>query len=249
METQILYAGDTSLTTAASYLAGVMKNFGLKFDYIPSGVRMPEHLLQTPRRLYILSDYSASDIPEFCTQTILHNVRAGAGLLMLGGWESYHGKGGDYHKSPLADALPVHISQMDDRVNSAQPCLVQKLADHPILEHLPFENPPGIGGYNRIEPKQNTVTILGARHFQVDFDGSVFRFTQGELAPLLVLGRYGKGRTAALATDAAPHWVGGMVDWGNTRTISRAPQAEGIEVGNWYAQFFHQLINWTIADR
>src|SRR5690554_2308571 len=89
METQILYAGDTSLTTAASYLAGVMKNFGLKFDYIPSGVRMPEHLLQTPRRLYILSDYSASDIPEFCTQTILHNVRAGAGLLMLGGWESY----------------------------------------------------------------------------------------------------------------------------------------------------------------
>ncbi len=31
----------------------------------------------------------------------------------------------------------------------------------------------------------------------------------------LVVGQHGRGRTAALATDVAPHWVGGLVDWGD----------------------------------
>ena len=32
----VLYLGDTSLDTAASYLAGVMRNFQIGFDYVAS---------------------------------------------------------------------------------------------------------------------------------------------------------------------------------------------------------------------
>ena len=60
----------------------------------------------------------------------------------------------------------------------------------------------------------------------------------------MVVGQHGKGRTAALATDVAPHWVGGLVDWGDRRVVQDV--AGGfIDVGNWYAQFFRNLLVWT----
>jgi uncharacterized membrane protein len=60
----------------------------------------------------------------------------------------------------------------------------------------------------------------------------------------LVLGRYGRGRTVTLATDVAPHWVGGLVDWGDRRVVQGV--ADGfIEVGNWYARFFRNLVAWA----
>ena len=36
-------------------------------------------------------------------------VRGGSGLLMIGGWESFHGRLGEYQGSPLAEVLPVVI--------------------------------------------------------------------------------------------------------------------------------------------
>jgi hypothetical protein len=47
-----------------------------------------------------------------------------------------------------------------------------------------------------------------------------------------------------LATDVAPHWVGGFVDWGDQR-VAQAVANDGIEVGNWYARFFRNLLVWT----
>ena len=49
-----------------------------------------------------------------------------------------------------------------------------------------------------------------------------------------MVGRHGYGRTAALATDVAPHWVGGLVDWGDQRITQKVTE-DSIEVGNWYA--------------
>ena len=55
-----------------------------------------------------------------------------------------------------------------------------------------------------------------------------------------------RGRTAALATDLAPHWVGGLVDWGDgERVVAQAPGSWPIEVGNFYAQFIANLLTWT----
>jgi len=59
-----------------------------------------------------------------------------------------------------------------------------------------------------------------------------------------VVGAWGQGRTAALATDVAPHWVGGMVDWGDRRIVQDLPGGF-VEIGNWYAEFFRNLLVWT----
>ena len=63
---------------------------------------------------------------------------------------------------------------------------------------------------------------------------------------MLVLGTHGQGRTAALTTDLAPHWVGGLVDWGDGERV-KAQAAGGfeIEVGNFYAQLVANLLVWT----
>ena len=43
--------------------------------------------------------------------------------------------------------------------------------------------------------------------------------------PVLVIGTAGHGRAAAFASDIAPHWVGGFVDWGDSRVTAQAPAA------------------------
>ena len=50
---------------------------------------------------------------------------------------------------------------------------------------------------------------------------------------------------AALATDVAPHWVGGFVDWGDDRVVQEDRRAELIEFGDWYGQFFRNLVAWA----
>ena len=165
---------------------------------------------------------------------------------MIGGWESYHGCGGDWQDTPVAAALPVEIRRSDDRINCDQPALVRPVCDHPITMDLPWANrPPCIGGFNRIAPKQDSLTVLEAQRFAVSQTGDRFNFEAADCDPLLIVGCYGKGRVAALATDVAPHWVGGLVDWGASRVAARAPGAEAVEVGDLYDRFFRQLVGWT----
>ena len=105
--------------------------------------------------------------------------------------------------------------------------------------------PPTIGGYNAIAPKPQTETLLKAIHFPPSSAAAAYYVpAYGSHAPLLVVGRHGAGRTAALATDVAPHWVGGFVDWGDRR-VTQEVGGGAIEVGNWYAQFFRNLVAWT----
>ena len=53
------------------------------------------------------------------------------------------------------------------------------------------------------------------------------------------------GRTAALATDIAPHWVGGLIDWGSVRVTAAAVGGWQCEVGAFYATFLRNLLSWT----
>jgi uncharacterized membrane protein len=119
--------------------------------------------------------------------------------------------------------------------------------EHAIVAGLPWrERPPCIGGYNRISPKPNSQVVLEAQPFRVRAIEGQFEFAEhGPPAPLLVVGSHGAGRTAAFASDVAPHWVGPLVDWGPERVAAQAPGAEAIEAGSCYAQFFRQLLAWT----
>jgi len=242
---KICYMGDGTLDGAAAYLAGVMNHFGLAYDHARSDAKPDEDFPRRPYALYVLSDYPSANLSADESRAIVERVRTGAaGFLMIGGWESFHGRLGEYVDSPLAEALPVVMAREDDRRNCPQPCLINKVRDHEMLEGLPFETPPCVGGFNAFTPKNGSETILTAIQFRVQRRDGEFQFHRGEETPLLVLGALEKGRTAALATDVAPHWIGGFVDWGDQRLTTTA--GEGfVEVGNWYARFFRNLLTWA----
>jgi uncharacterized membrane protein len=241
----ILYLGDTSLAGAAGYLAGLMTSCGLGYDYVPSDAAVAGDALGG-RRLIVLSDYPAKLLTAPLQARVVELVRAGTGLLMIGGWESFCGFGGDWAGTAVGDALPVEIARADDRVNCDQPALATKVSDHPIVAGLPWDlRPPTIGGFNRFSAKPGAATLLDVQRFSARRAGGGYEFVPAERHPLLVTGACGAGRTAALATDLAPHWVGGFVDWGGARVTATAPGSWGIEVGSDYARFVGNLLRWT----
>jgi uncharacterized membrane protein len=244
-KTSVLYMGDTSLETAASYLAGVMTHFKIGFDYVASDDGADRFLVdEAEYRLIILSDYPAKNLEPDQMERIATWVKRGRGLLMIGGWESFQGIGGSYSGTLIEKILPVRISQDDDRVNYSFPCLVSKREEHPILADLPFGEPPCIGGYNRVTAKAEAQVLLEAIRFRTQAEANSCMFTEAGRDVLLAVGEHGRGRTAAFTSDAAPHWVGGFVDWGDQR-ISCDIVGEEVEVGAFYANFLNNLIRWT----
>lgn len=245
----VLYCGDTSLESAAAYLAGLLTHWNVDFDYVPSDSDLPDESIASAPGLIILSDYPAERVTESQQSRIIDLVSHGTGLLMIGGWESYHGLGGDWDSTPLADILPVAMSSTDDRVNCDCPVLVRPTVEsHPVVDGLPWSSrPPLIGGFNRFTPKASARVLLESVRFSAEADDQTFAFNMTASEPLLVTGNSGNGRTAALATDVAPHWVGPLVDWGDARVKAQAAGAEAIEVGDLYARFFQQLITWCLG--
>jgi uncharacterized membrane protein len=270
-----LYFGDGDMSGAASYLCGVMTRFDIPFERMNSDEKPADKLNATKYDAFIISDYPAENFSPDHWELIRDAVAEGAGLVMLGGWESFHGQNGEYNHSVLAEVLPVLMLDHDDRCNFPQGTFILKHRDHPILEGLPWEKPPFIGGLNQFVPKPNTNLLLRAVCFDVRVvhedevidveNDSVFNYisrpveerlstllpggdamflTLTQTHPLLVVGQYGKGRTAALATDVAPHWVGGFVDWGKERVSVKLSNNATVEFGAHYARFFAQLVRW-----
>ncbi|MDR3197840.1 MAG: glutamine amidotransferase [Planctomycetaceae bacterium] len=270
-----IYLGDDDMTRAASYLCGVMTYAHIPFERVNSSETPPARFTSTQYDAYIISDYPRTRFQTGQLEHLRNAVTQGAGLLMIGGWESFHGQHGEYHDSPLAEVLPVEMLNHDDRRNFSQWALVLKHHDHPVVAELPWEKPPLIGGLNQFTPKPGTNLLLKAvtadirivredevadcgndsifnyinkpveERFSVSLpDGNAMFLTLTETFPLLVAGQYGKGRTAALATDVAPHWVGGLVDWGKKRISQKLDNGISIEAGESYVQFFAQLVRW-----
>ncbi len=82
--------------------------------------------------LFILSDFPAANFSEDAQQAVLDRVAKGAGLLMVGGWESFHGAGGDWDGTPIGNVLPVEIAGQDDRRNCDVPVLVAGSRNIPL---------------------------------------------------------------------------------------------------------------------
>lgn len=256
MTSAVVYLGDTGMFGAASYLAGVMTWGGIAFDYLPSDKPLDRQWFGTDRRLLILSDYAANQIPIPLQQQIVQQVQQGMGLLMCGGWESYAGQAGHWAGTPIGDILPVEISRLDDRVNCDQPAVAVCMNDdHPITRGLPWhDRSPTIGGFNRpLATKPGSQTLLHLQRFEVMRQAiGTFQFTPLKPDPLLVVAQHGQGRVAALMTDVAPHWVGGLVDWtdGQTPRVTAQDKEHGgneVEVGPMYAKFLNQLVRWTAS--
>lgn len=118
-------------------------------------------------------------------------VRGGGGLMMAGGYLSFQGfqARANFARSPLAEVLPVLISDYDDRVEApegARPALVRP--DHPIGATW-RGTAPSILGYNRVVAKPEATIVA----------------TVGEDV-LIAAAEVGSGRSVVWTTDIGPHW-------------------------------------------
>lgn len=162
------------------------------------------HSKPTPNRLRLLRDY----------------VGNGGGLLMFGGYYSFQGINGGarYHKTPVEDVLPVTCLPVDDRVEVPEgyaPVVVGP-QNHPILKGL-GKDWPILLGFNEVTVKDGAEVLATV--------SSDYRSL-----PLLVTGKYGKGRTVAWTSDVGPHWLPpGFIAW------------------NGYKTLFEQMLGWATA--
>lgn len=208
----------------------------------------PDKLGETPLKLeellgydlVVLSDAPGDELGAERMDLLKKYVEQGKGLGMIGGWWSFTGSKGNYRGTPIEEALPVSCSPNDDRVNDSNGFKIIKRKDHAILEGLPWEDAPTVCGYNEVIPKADAEVLLTLRRIESFGKDKVegVRLAEAE-HPLLVVGKYGEGRTLAFTTDLSPHWVGGTVDWGKERT-----EIEGTELGNFYLKFGCQLLRW-----
>lgn len=260
-EKKVCYLGDDDATRAAAYLCGIMTNKGIDFDRVDGGSTPPDDFQSKRYALYVVSDYRASLFRPGDMEFVADAARQGSGVLTLGGWESYFGRLGEYRGTPLEDVLPVVMSDRDDRRNYSSPVLLRPaVAGHPILDGLPWETAPGVGGFNQFDAKPGaTVLLQGIRTkttwkktvapVGAPLDSADVSLELLESFPFLVVDEVGEGRVAAFASDVAPHWIGGMVDWGTPRVFQELPRRLGedlfVEIGCYYAQFFERLVRWT----
>ena len=121
------------------------------------------------------------------------------------------------------------------------------VARHPLLRSLSFRPLPVICGLNDVRPRAHGLVVLQAKKLDSHSDLSG-RSPHAQLAtsgyPLLVIDDDPHKRIAAFATDLAPHWCGGLVDWGTRRVTLPVTKQIHIEVGDRYVQLVSSLLHW-----
>lgn len=207
----------------------------LTYRWVPSDtvsswpIDMQNWFLPGQFDVYVIGDLDASAIGEKQLQQLADTVAGGAGLVMLGGIQTY-GTGG-YDSSPLSEVIPIRMDGALRRLVDAprdelhgqlpSPISIRLARTHPITDLGGAEPasqwkqlPPQLGGNRFLGPKV-------APGVQVLLD------TEND-NPLLVVGEYGSGRTAALAFDSTYRW------W-------RAGKSDV------HRRFWRQLVLWLLA--
>lgn len=200
----------TKYEEGATFLLDSLKENGVEVDYMPSH----EVQVRFPNKLEALEQYDSIVISDIGSNTFLlqnktfyqmeiipnalelirQYVDNGGGLLMIGGYLSFMGIEGkaNYKNTVLSEVLPIVMLDRDDRVEKPEGVSPKTIAEHKITNGL--EKWPPFLGYNRFTAKEDATTLV-----KIEED------------PLLVIGEYGKGKTAAFASDCAPHW--GSIDF------------------------------------
>lgn len=151
----------------------------------------------------ILSDIGSNTLllrPETFTRSvpgadriaaIADYVRAGGGLVMIGGYLSFQGIEGKGHwrGSAVEEVLPVRLEVGDDRVEVPHGVVPLPIGSSPILAGISGQW-PAVLGYNRLHARDDADVLAS-----VGAD------------PLLVAGFAGRGRAVTFASDCSPHWA------------------------------------------
>jgi uncharacterized membrane protein len=125
-------------------------------------------------------------------------VKAGGGLLMVGGYLTFQGiqAKGNYKGSPVEDVLPIELFATDDRSEQPQGVSVDIIdAGHPTVA--------GLTGW----PK-----FLGYNRSQLRVDAHLIASVGSD--PFIAVRQVGQGRSAIFASDCGPHWgPPAFVEW------------------------------------
>lgn len=157
----------------AAYDVVILSDIGANSFLLPQDAWI--HGRSGPNRLKLLGEW----------------VQAGGGLMMAGGYMSFQGfqARANFARSPLAEVLPVTMSDYDDRVEApegAGPALVRP--DHPVGAAW-RGSAPAVLGYNRVIAKPEATVVA----------------TVGDDV-LIAAAEYGDGRSIVWTTDIGPHW-------------------------------------------
>ena len=199
--------------TTTDYVEGVgplrdaLEGAGLLVDYQPAHVAMTSFPATADELgaydCVVLSDIGANSLllhPDTFNRSesrpnrvgaVAEYVRAGGGLVMIGGYLTFQGIDGKgrWHGTAVEEVLPVSISPFDDRVEEPAGLEPVAVGAHDVTAGItgPW---PALLGYNRVTADQQAEVL-------VTVGGD----------PLIVVGRAGSGRTAAFTSDCAPHWA------------------------------------------
>lgn len=193
--------------TGKDFLVAALEKGGYQIDFIPNHLaaeQFPFTMEELKRYdCIILSDIGANTLllppvtfakslkmPNRCN-LLCDYVLAGGALLMVGGYLTFSGVDakGKWHDTAVQKVLPVEVLTRDDRMEHCEGIAPVIKFEHEAIRGLPAEWPE-ILGYNKTIAKPEAVV-------PVEVDGD----------PLIAIGEYGKGRSAAFTTDCAPHWA------------------------------------------
>ncbi len=226
----ILYCGDDEF--AAPYLIGGLKELGHVVKHVEVDTPFPA---VSQAEIVVLSDYPAQQINTKAANAITGLVRGGGRLVMLGGWASFNGMGRNYFGHPISTMLPVGLEAGDDRQNVPQGLLIGRGEAMDFEYEADWTRPPVICGYNLVQSKTAAEEYVVMRPIIADET----TIELGAPLPLVVAQDFGKGRVVCCMTDLAPHWCGGLVDWGD----GRVELETGKEVGSDYLGFLDMVMS------
>jgi hypothetical protein len=221
---------------------------GLKLDAIPSDPAVLGNF-----DVIVLGDLDSAYWQPGAMPALVNRVRAGAGLLVLGGYHSL-GPGG-YGGSPLEEALPVLVGgrEIGQATDPFLPRLTPEGHTHPIFASIgkffataagPARESglPPLDGCVRVAEAKPGATVLAVHPTERSGGGGRGGGGGGGAAmPVLAVQPFGKGRTAVFTGDTTRNWqqVPKVLDqespflrfWGQTvrwlanRTESLKPEA------------------------
>jgi uncharacterized membrane protein len=145
----------------------------------------PERHLVLPNRPRIIAEF----------------VERGGAFIMAGGWLSFSGRlgFGGWHKTPVANILPVQMLGLDDEIETPEGAVPQAVErDHPIMTGIDWNTAPPFLGYNKTKLKERA-TLLAT--------------ISNEKDPFIAVWDLGKGRTMAFMSDPVLHWGYNFIRW------------------------------------
>lgn len=243
MPSKILYAGDGPVGGPANYLLAVLRANSMRMRHLPPSRAFSANLLRERFDAVILSDYSRKKMSPAAEKALVRHVQDGMGLLMIGGWGSFSGPFGGWRGSMVEKILPVTCLNRDDRTNFPGGAHIIQKTSHPMFEGLSFKNPPVILGINDVRPSQKSQVILAARKIVSVASRLILDPFEH---PLFVVDSDPGRRVAALTTDVAPHWCGGLLDWGQKAVKLSVNDRIQVEVGDSYLEFLSSILCWLV---